>query len=94
MLVSHLGIAPRVSNKPTLDSGLCVPETKHRAAACSGVLWKVCRLRVLAGLGLDGAAKKNADSMRAGISVFPHGWIPSSWNGAQYIVGCPRVVVD
>lgn len=54
-----------------------------------GVLWKACRLWVLAGLGLEGAAKKNADSVRAGISVFPHGWIPGSWNGAQYIVGCP-----
>lgn len=46
MLVSYLGIAPGVSNKPTLDSGLCVPETKHRATACSG-----CALEGMQALG-------------------------------------------
>lgn len=71
VLVSHLDVGPGVGNKPTL-APVCLRQ--NTGQLLSVWLWKVDRLWVLAGLGIGGAAKKNADSMRAGFHVFPHGW--------------------
>lgn len=35
VIVIHPNIGPGVGNKSTLDSGPCMPKTKHRATACS-----------------------------------------------------------
>lgn len=66
---SHLAIGPGVGNRPTLDSGPCLRQNTG-PFLLSVWVGKANRLWVLAGLGQDGAAKKNADSTRAGFPRF------------------------
>lgn len=53
-VVSHLDMGPGVGDKSTLASGPCVPETKHRATACS-----VCGSGRCAGSGCGWAGRRN-----------------------------------
>lgn len=87
-VVNHLDLGAGVGKRSALDSGPCIPEKKHRAAACSVWLWKVYRLWVLAGLGI-GEGCQEEHRFDGGFHVFLHCWLPGSYNGTQHGAGSP-----